>query len=467
MLLDDTIVAIATAEGQGGLAVVRLSGPAALSIARRIVAGNALAEPVSSHRARLAILHWPLDAASRESPIGGEFAGAVTPGQELDEALVLPLLSPQGYTGEDTVEFSCHGGWLPARLVAAACEAAGARAAGPGEFTRRAFLNGKLSLAEAEAVADLIQAEHAAGARAALAQLRGGLEREIATLGQPLRALLAALEGAMEFADEEDPGPPAAEIAAVVAAGLSCGDHLAALAGVGKRLREGVQVVLAGPPNAGKSSLFNALLGEDRALVDAQAGTTRDVVSARVVRGGLLYVLHDTAGLRDDGGRIEQLGMRRTEQAVAAADVVLFLTAADDDATVDVAAPAGSAVVTVVAKCDTRPGAPVLAGAVATSSVTRAGLDELWHRIEREAGAADLHGAAARGVLLNARHQARLRACRGHLADLAASLRAGPVTTDIVASSLRLAVLELDEISGRVFTEQLLADIFGRFCVGK
>ena len=181
-MLDDTIVAVATAEGQGGLAVVRLSGPAALLIARRIVGEGALAEPVVSHRARLAVLHWPRDGA----PFGA-FAGAVAPGQELDQALVLPLLSPHGYTGEDTVEFSCHGGRLPARLVAAACEAAGARAAGPGEFTRRAFLNGKLSLAEAEAVADLIQAEHAVGVRAALAQLRGGLEREIASLVEPLR----------------------------------------------------------------------------------------------------------------------------------------------------------------------------------------------------------------------------------------------------------------------------------------
>lgn len=461
-MLDDTIVAVATAEGQGGLAVVRLSGPAALPIARRIVAGNALAEPVASHRARLAVLRWPLE----EMPVAG-FSGVVAPGQELDEALVLPLLSPHGYTGEDTVEFSCHGGWVPARLVAAACQAAGARAAGPGEFTRRAFLNGKLSLAEAEAVADLIQAEHAAAARAALAQLRGGLEREIASVADPLRALLVALEGAMEFADEEDPGPPAAEIAGVVTAGLARSGDLVALAGAGRRLREGVQVVLAGPPNVGKSSLFNALLGENRVLVDAEAGTTRDVVTARAVRAGLLYVLHDTAGLREDGGRVEQLGMRRTEHAVAAADVVLQLTAVDESAAADIAAPAGSALVKVVTKCDTQPGARIPAAAVATSSVTGAGLEELWRRIEREAAATNLHSAAARGVLLNARHLARLQACRGHLEDLANTLRAGPVTPDIVATTLRLAVLELDEISGRVFTETLLADIFARFCVGK
>ena len=154
------------------------------------------------------------------------------------------------------------------------------------------------------------------------------------------------------------PAAAGGEIAAVVAASLARGGDLAALAGAGRRLREGVQVVLAGPPNVGKSSLFNALVGEDRVLVDAEAGTTRDVVTARVVRGGLLYVLHDTAGLREDGGRVEQLGMRRTEQAVAAADVVLHLTAVDERAVADLATPAGSAVVTVVTKCDTRPGAP-------------------------------------------------------------------------------------------------------------
>ncbi len=461
-MLDDTIVAVATAEGRGGLAVVRLSGPAALPVARRLVVGHALAEPVVSHRARLAVLRWPLEGATV-----AEFSGVVAPGQELDEALVLPLLSPHGYTGEDTVEFSCHGGWLPARLVAAACQAAGARAAGPGEFTQRAFLNGKLSLAEAEAVADLIQAEHAAGARAALAQLRGGLEREIAAVADPLRGLLVALEGAMEFADEDEPGPPATEIAAVVGASRERCEQLAALASAGRRLRDGVQVVLAGPPNVGKSSLFNALLGEDRVLVDAEAGTTRDVVTARVVHNGLLYVLHDTAGLREDAGRVERLGMQRTADAVAAADVVLQLTAAGQESGMDLAAPAGTAVVAVLTKCDLRSDAATPAQAVATSSVTGAGLDDLWRRIEREAAAADLHSAAARGVLLNARHQARLQACREHLAELATDLRAGPVTPDIVATTLRLALLDLDEISGRVFTETLLADIFARFCVGK
>jgi tRNA modification GTPase len=462
-MLEDTIVAVATPEGQGGLAVVRLSGPAALSIARRLVAGQALAEPVASHRARLAVLRWPLDAAH---PVA-DFADAVTPGQELDEALVLPILSPHGYTGEDTVEFSCHGGWLPARLVAAACRAAGARAAGPGEFTRRAFLNGKLSLAEAEAVADLIQAEHAAGARAALAQLRGGLDDEIATVAQPLRALLAELEGAMEFADEEDVGPPAATVTAAVGAALAQADGLLAAAGAGRRVREGVQVVLVGAPNVGKSSLFNALVGDERVLVDAEAGTTRDVVAARVVRGGLLYVLHDTAGLRADGGRVEQLGMRRTEQAAASADVVLSLESAAEAGTVALAAPAGSALVTVITKCDLKPDGTVPASAVATSSLTGEGIEALWRRIEREADAANLHSAAARGALLNARHQARLVACRTHLADLAALLAAGQPTPDVVAAALRLALLELDEISGQVFTERLLAEIFARFCVGK
>jgi tRNA modification GTPase len=466
-MLDDTIVAVATPEGQGGLAVVRLSGPAALPIARRLVAGNALAEPVASHRARLAVLRWPVDEAAAKGGSPDEFVGAVAPGQEIDEALVLPILSPHGYTGEDTVEFGCHGGWLPARLVAAACRAAGARAAGPGEFTRRAFLNGKLSLAEAEAVADLIQAEHAAGARAALAQLRGGLEREIGTVAQPLRELLAEIEGAMEFADEEDLGPAPPVVAAAVAAALARCDGLLAFAGAGRRLRDGVQVVFVGPPNVGKSSLFNALVGEDRVLVDAEAGTTRDVVTARVIRGGLLYVLHDTAGLREDGGRVEQLGMRRTEAALAAADVVLALQTADDPGTVAVAAPAGSALVTVITKRDLRPDARVPAATVTTSSLTGEGVDQLWRRIEAEAGAANLHSAAARGVLLNARHHARLRACRGHLLELAKMLAEGPPTPDVIAAILRFAVLDLDEISGRVFTEQLLGDVFSRFCVGK
>lgn len=472
--MDDTIVAVATAEGQAGLAVVRLSGPAALSIARRVVMGDALAEPVTSHRARFAVLRWPSAAESAdhvaptpEPP--DEYA--VVAGQELDQALVLPLLAPHGYTGEDTVEFSCHGGWLPARLVAAACRAAGARAAGPGEFTRRAFLNGKLSLAEAEAVADLIHAEHAAGARAALAQLRGGLEREVAAVADPLRALLAEIEGALEFADDEEVGPSAATLALAVHAACARCERLAAFAPAGRRLRDGVQVVLAGPPNAGKSSLFNALLGEDRVLVDAEAGTTRDVVTARVVRGGLLYVLHDTAGLRDAGGRVEMLGMRRTEAAVMGADVVVAVTAADDPQPVTVAAPAGSALVTVLAKADLvapaaeAPAAP--AAAVLTASTTGLGIEALWWSIERAADAANLHAAAVQGVLLNDRHQERLRGCLVHLRELAAALATPALPAEVCASCLRLALLELDEISGRVFTERLLADVFARFCVGK
>ena len=276
----------------------------------------------------------------------------------------------------------------------------------------------------------------------------------------------------MEFAEAEDDGPLPATIAAVVSAACAQGEQLAALAPAGRRLREGVHVVLAGPPNAGKSSLFNALLGEDRVLVDAEAGTTRDVVTARVVRGGLLYVLHDTAGLREVGGRVEMLGMRRTEAAVANADVVIAVQAADDPAPVMVSAPAGSALVSVLAKADLlHAGAPGVGAtpldAVVTASLTGAGIADLWQRIEHEAGAANLHAAAARGVLLNERHQERLRGCLAHLNELASLLAVSAPPTEVVAAYLRFALLELDEISGRVFTEQLLADVFARFCVGK
>ncbi len=455
----ETIVAIATASGVAGLAVVRVSGHDALAVARRVVSPDVLADPVTSHRARLAMVVWPTGAPA---PSG------IVAGQELDQVLVLPLLAPHSYTGEDTVEFSCHGGALLAQLVCDACRAAGARAAGPGEFTRRAFLHGRLSLAEAEAVADLVDADHVAGARAALAQLRGGLDRELVSLMEPLRVLLAELEGALEFGDDDDPGPDGNRIAADVSGVLSRMRSLLRLGPASHRLREGVHVVLAGAVNAGKSSLFNALVGEDRVIVDAEPGTTRDVVAARVVRDGLLYVLHDTAGLHAQPARLEHLGMVRTQAAVAQADIVFHVRPADGDGRDEVAVPAGVVAVSVVSKADLAP-LPTWAPEdhVAVSSLTGQGLDALWSRLATTAVASDARETAARGLLLNARHEDRLRGCVEQLEALLADVARGVVAAELVATALRGALLELDEISGRVFSERLLGDVFARFCVGK
>ncbi len=448
-----TIVAVATPEGRGGLAVVRLSGPEALTVARRLLPGGALGDPVDSHRARLASVCWPTGAAGM----------GFSPGDELDQALILPLLAPASYTGEDTVEFFCHGGLMPARQIAAACRYAGARAAAAGEFTRRALLNGRLSLSQAEAVADLIAADHAAGARAALAQMRGGLQREIEAIETPLRALLAGLEGALEFEEHEQAGPAPRETRTALATACGRLRGLLALAAAGRQLREGVQVVLVGPPNAGKSSLLNALLGRPRALVDTEPGTTRDIITADLELEGLLFVLHDTAGLRDEARGVEAMGVELARQAASAADIILDLRPVAGEGPSVAAAPpvpAGSVRIAVWTKGDLGPTPPGLV----TSSRTGQGIAELRARLLAEARGAGLEQAINQGVLLNQRHQDRLLACLRHLEQLAADPRPDDA---VVATLIAAALRELGELSGRVFSERLLDDVFSRFCVGK
>lgn len=453
-----TIVAIVTPEGLGGLAVVRLSGQDSIGIARRLLPGGELDDPVQSHRARLAGVRWPRGEPG--SPCRG---GAIEPGTELDRALVLPFLAPASYTGEDTVEFFCHGGLMPARLVLAACRAAGARAAAAGEFTRRAFLNGRLSLSQAEAVADLIAAECAAGARAALAQLEGGLKRELEAVEAPLLRLLARLEGSLEFEEHELAGPPPEEVRDVLAGAREQIRQMLSLAPAGRQLREGVQVVIAGPPNAGKSSLFNALLDRPRALVDAQPGTTRDVVTANLELGGLLFVLHDTAGLRERSGGVEALGIDRAHGALSQADIVLDVRpvdAPDDGPDAGPPVPDGSVRIMVATKGDLGQSSR---GHV-TSSLTGEGIAELKSILLVEARRSGVDRAVSQGVLLNLRHQDRLLCCLTRLDDLLG----GAVLPDEVAATVLSGILEeLGEVSGRVFSERLLDEIFSRFCVGK
>ncbi len=456
----DTIVAIATAAGEAGLAIVRLSGPAALDVARRLVGERALPRGgVRSHLAFAATLR------------GG---AAADEGREvLDHGLVLPMLAPRSYTGEDVVELHCHGGALCARRVVRACRDAGARPAGPGEFTRRAFLNGRLSLDQAEAVADLIHAEDELAGRAALRQLRGGLRRDVGAIERPLLDLLARLEGGLEFedADAEASAVPRAGLLIVLDAALAALARLLADADAARRVREGVHVVLLGAPNAGKSSLFNALLAQERAMVDAEPGTTRDVVTARLRHGGVVFVLHDTAGLRPEGGRIEALGMTRAREAAAAADVVLLLsdlTAPDGE---EVAVAAGVTILKVATKADlaaaARRDAARASGRVVTSAHDGAGLDELRATLLAAADGERLREVADLGHVFNERQRYRLAAARDELATLRDEVAQRDAPAEVAASLLAGILAELGEVTGRVFSEHLLGEVFARFCVGK
>lgn len=456
-----TIVAVATPPGVGGLAAVRLSGPAALQIADRVFRPAETGVEWTSHRAVYGILFNPQGV----QPVSYQSVDAV------DQVIALPLLRPRSYTGEDTVEFFCHGGNVVSGQVVEACLAAGATPAPAGEFTRRAFLNGKLSLDQAEAVADLIHAESRLAARAAVRQVLGGLDRQLDRIEEPLLKMLADLEGSLEFAEEEavDVGPE--EIAERLEDATAAIDSLLQVARAGRLLRDGIQVALVGVPNVGKSSLLNSLTGQDRAIVDEEPGTTRDVVTARLVRDGKVFVFHDTAGLREQAGRIEQKGIVRTERTVGEADLVLHLVDASmlSDAAPDLPIETGGETVCVVVatKIDLPEARPRPNGVVGISNLDGAGLDELWQRIDDTVAGFRMQEATELGVLLNRRHVTRLAACRDEIDRLSRMARGEAPGDEVIATLLASITAQLGEVSGRVFSEQVLGEVFSRFCVGK
>lgn len=455
---NDTIVAIATPEGNGGLSVVRLSGPTARSIAQSIF-HTSEGDLSRSHCAVYGILREP-------NRVNSTIENNRIP---IDQVIVLPMWAPRSYTGEDTVEFFCHGGSIVARMVVGLCREAGARPAAAGEFTRRAFLNGKMSLDQAEAVADLIHAESETAARAAIRQLLGGLNRQLVDVEKPLLELLARMEGGLEFLDDEVPEIPAAEIRQTLIGSLAGIDELLVMAPAGRLLREGIHVVLRGEPNTGKSSLFNLLVGEERAIVDNEAGTTRDVVTGRVNRGGRIYVFHDTAGLRSDAGRVEAMGITRTEEAAKTADLILDLRSLSADVVYPETTGGDAVVLNVRTKSDLQENEKSSPDEIWTSSKTGAGLTELWAAIESAVAQFQLDRAVRLGVVLNERHRHKLESCRSEVASLVAefddeSVAPGNEVTGTILSSI---LSHLGEVSGRVFSEQLLESVFSRFCIGK
>ena len=450
---NDTIVALATPEGEGGVAVVRLSGPGAVAVAAQVFESRRFGPEIESHRAVYGILFSPTTDKETSYPI--------------DQVLALPLLSPHSYTGEDTIEFFCHGGRMVARMVVAACRKAGAKPAGPGEFTRRAFLNGKLSLDHAEAVADLIHAEGEASARGAIRQLLGGLDKQLSAIENPLLELLSRIEGSLEFVEEEEAGVPTAEIISALKKACAKVNELMAMAPAGRLLRDGIQVVLAGPPNVGKSSLFNALLEEERAIVDGEAGTTRDVISARVVHKGTMFVFHDTAGLRDDPGRVEKMGIDRTWKKVNEADLVLLLSDPDNPAP-DPGEGYDGPVIRVMAKADLIDNGKINSNNnLYISNLTGRGLPELWAALDTAVRGFRLQEAVAMGVVLNERHLHKLATCRSDLKILIQEIESNAPGDEVIGTMLSSILSHLGEVSGRVFTEQLLESVFQRFCVGK
>lgn len=456
MLLSDTIAAIATPLGEGGLAVLRLSGPAALAVADRVFtpAGRSSLKPSVAPTHTL------------------HFGHVLRAGVRIDEVLVAVLRAPRTFTREDVVEITCHGGLLPAKLILDLLLEHGARLAEPGEFTKRAFLNGRIDLAQAEAVADVIHARTELALSAANEQLAGRLSARIRELRDDLMATLAHIEAHIDFPDEDISPDTQAQLLGRLDRAVAFMDSLLRTADEGQLLRRGVRVAIVGRPNAGKSSLLNQLLGRDRAIVSSTPGTTRDTIEETANIRGLPVVFIDTAGLREAGDDIEAEGIRRSRESLGKAELILHVLdgaealAPEDMRLLDEFAARKRIV--VLNKSDQPPRAmlpPASATVVPVSCVTGAGIEALKDAIKASVWSGDIR-AEMLEVMINSRHQDALRRGREAVLRTADALRGG-LTLELPAMELRIAANAVGEIVGKTSTEDLLDSIFSQFCIGK
>ena len=443
--LDDTIVALATPPGTGGVGVVRMSGGDVERIARAML--GSVPEP------RVATYATFLDAR----------------GEPIDRGLALYFPGPGSFTGESVVELHGHGGPVVMSLLVEAAIDFGARRAEPGEFTKRAFLNDKLDLAQAEAIADLIESGTAQAARAALRSLSGVFSNAVNDLVQQLTAIRVYVEAAIDFPEEEIDFLGDDELAERLSRCAATFETLLSQAAVGRVMRDGYQVVIVGKPNAGKSSLMNRLSGEETAIVTEFAGTTRDVLRERIDIDGLAVELVDTAGLRDNPDRIEEEGIRRARKAMAEADAVLWIQDATEAVPehIEEPVPEGVPVTIVRNKIDLRDDRPgIVEGerpVVMLSARTGEGLDALRERIRDLAGFRDLGEGA---FTARRRHVEALHDAHGHFEAGRAALRDARAG-ELLAEELRLSQHALSTITGEFTADDLLGRIFSDFCIGK
>ncbi len=465
--LEDTICAIATPAGEGGIGIVRLSGSEALAVASRIarLRSGAHLSSVATHTVHLADLFPPCEENVSADSVSRE---------RLDEALVIYMKAPRSFTGEDIVEIQSHGGPVVLGLVCEACLGAGARMAEPGEFTKRAFLNGRLDLSQAEAVLDTIRAKSRTAVMAAQRQLRGELSHEVDVARSALLMVLAQVEAGIDFVEEDVTFLPHEQLMKTLCRVLGIVQRLEATAQEGRILREGAKVVIVGRPNVGKSSLMNRLLKEDRSIVTDVPGTTRDVIEEAVELSGVMVRLVDTAGIRETSDPVEWEGVRRTHAAQEDADLILVvvdgsmpLTSEDRD--VLKRARMGKCLV-LVNKCDLPMG---LAGeshelgddVLRVSAKSGEGLDGIRGAIRRALVSAG--GDARDGVVVtNVRHGAALRKAAEALQQSLESARCR-LPGEVVTVDLRAAADALGEITGSISTDDILERIFTSFCIGK
>jgi tRNA modification GTPase len=460
--MSDTIVALATPTGRSGIGVVRLSGAGALAITGKLVNKEGyVPEP------RIAHLQQLVDPVSSEV---------------IDEAIITYFKAPHSFTGEDVIEISCHGSPVLLRQVIDLCLAADARIADPGEYSLRALANGRIDLAEAEAIRDLIDAQTVGSAMQAIRQLRGELSHQLQPLKDDLLNVIVILESALEFVEDDLPAIQANSVRQkLTEISLRTGE-LAATFKAGHLIREGLRVAIVGRPNVGKSSLFNALLGSDRAIVTEIAGTTRDQIHERFTIGYIPISLIDTAGLRDTTDTVESIGVERSRATMADADLVIVMLDAseqtsDEDREI-LESVEGLNYIIVLNKIDKMPSTDVdrLVAAehsslaalrekiTAISAKTGEGLDDLRHSILRPFAAEDISTAGF--LVTDARHHDLLVRSRAEI-ELSLDQMSQKMSEEIVLIGLHNALRYLGEITGETTTEDMLTRIFSTFCIGK
>ena len=452
----DTVAAVSTPFGKGGVAVIRLSGDEAVAIVERVFF-PADGRPLSTHSSRTAVYGLIRDPED---------------GRVLDDALCTLFRAPHSFTGEDTAELSCHGGVLVTRNVLEACLRAGARQALAGEFTRRAFLNGKLELERAEALGNLLDAGNDEQVRLARAGMNGLLTASAEAVYNDLMAVLSNMEAGMDFPEEDLTEMPFHELRAIVDRAEASITGLVNTYRTGHAIAEGIPTVICGRPNVGKSAFYNRLVGREAAIVTAIAGTTRDVLTDTVTVGKVTLRLSDTAGLRESDDPVEAIGVERAKRAMEEAELVLVLTDTPKDAETEALirdlTAEGKTFIRVFTKRDLHgeislpdDGVPT----VTVSSVTGQGFEALTAAVE----AAFIDGELRMGeeaVVFSARQAAALREAAACLRVASANLDAG-LPYDICADDIRAAMAELGSLCGRETREDVVTEIFSRFCVGK
>lgn len=462
---EDTIVAIATPIGEGGISVIRLSGTNAVAIAERCFRGASRLGAARSHTAH--------------------FGSIVdSDGMMLDEGVLTVFRAPHSYTREDVVEVSCHGGVYVTRRVLELFLRSGCRHAAPGEFTKRAFLNGRIDLSQAEAVADLIRSRSEMSRRVSIIQLQGKIADKVKALREKLINLCSLIELELDFVEEGLEFADASRVRVEIEDTIRFITLMVDSYSVGKIYREGVRVVLTGKPNVGKSSILNSLLNENRAIVTDIPGTTRDTIEENIIIEGVLFTLIDTAGMREDPDLIEGEGIARAQQQIENADITLLVLSAEDgflqedegifDREIDHHIKHGANCILVMNKTDrvqgridqTLPPKVAKLQCVATSAKTGEGLDILRQALYASAVRESSGYAESSLVITNVRHQECLRSAIRHLSDARDSVVGGK-SNEFIALDVRQAIDSLGEIIGEVTSDEILNSIFSKFCIGK